>query len=1067
MKTQLLDLINKHTKPESSDVIVLRGFDLKEVSNREIDISKLLKDKLGYMLEFRNYSSNILTYEEYIVMYELILLQYNRVIIINNSLFYNFYPLSINLEDPILSGMVMHYNDDGLENLEENHQIKPYLEIFSNIISINDKYFVTYNKILRDEKEVYIEAYEDVDLSFDIREYDNNIRTFDILDEVDYLELVNLIFNNNLSSLQIVKNNLGLDINELMRKISILRSLNPQINIEIVRKNKEVLERFIHPDLTKILKEYWKTEDFREVIVYDLEQLEQGSRKTESILQSDVVTNVVEQVERCRNGEGFRDVFVTASTGSGKSAMFQIPAIYLAGKYDLFTIVISPLIGLMQDQVAGLEEMGYKYSRTINSDISPIKKQEIIEDIEKGECNILYISPESLMGKSDLIQIIGNRKLGLLVIDEAHIVTTWGKQFRPDYWYLGDHVMKLRKSQQKREGMQFVIATFTATAIYGGLENMYQETIQSLNMIDPITYLGYVRRKDIEISVEKKKLIKNRSEYELDKFNQLLDQIKRAVINDKKILIYFPTVSLIEHFYDYASYEGFEKYIAKYHGKLHKSAKEENYIQFKDKEKYAMIATKAFGMGIDINDIEIVMHFAPTGNVCDYIQEIGRAARNPSLDGEAIYKFMSNDFKHINRLHGLSTIKEYQLIEVIKKVYQLHNDNIKQNENKRFTKKRNEMLVDAESFAHIFENPFYNEDDGINKVKTAMLLIQKDFERRLSYSPFFVRPIPLFEIGFFRIDSNKARLLNRQFENSATSINYDKQVYNVNLKKIWEKKFSEKHSFPKFKYMLYTKDNDLDFEFKEDFDPVLKIDISFMNGYRTTYKNINEGLKSIINSNVRQGNFIDFNIIADSLASNVGISKYLAKSIVDITLSAMKIYARDYSKRLNTFMYKTRILKSGSTKYSFSNATSSYFKWIDNKIDSIEKSVEDGELLLSQNGDSRVFSEYLMVLGILESYEVLTFKALGGRNSQLYIYVNQTKTMKEIMSKPHYYKNRLLELVSLRHELSVLMLTYLFDNNFDSDEIWNLVEDYFVGKIPDKVKTDFEEKTGQKLDYIT
>ena len=140
----------------------------------------------------------------------------------------------------------------------------------------------------------------------------------------------------------------------------------------------------------------------------------------------------------------YRDVFVTASTGAGKSAMFQISAIYLAEEYNLFTIVISPLIGLMKDQVYNLELLNYKYARTINSDISPIHKQEIINDIADYKCHILYISPVSLLSRSDLEQIIGDRTLGLMVIDEAHIVTTWGKQFRPDYWYLGDHLRKIK-----------------------------------------------------------------------------------------------------------------------------------------------------------------------------------------------------------------------------------------------------------------------------------------------------------------------------------------------------------------------------------------------------------------------------------------------------------------------------------------------------------------------------------------------------------------------------------------------------------------------------------------------
>ena len=146
-------------------------------------------------------------------------------------------------------------------------------------------------------------------------------------------------------------------------------------------------------------------------------------------------------------------------------------------------------------------------------------------------------------------QLVGDRTIGMVVIDEAHIVTTWGKKFRPDDWYLGDHIRKLRNQQMKNEekARSFVIATFTATAIYHGLEDMYTETINSLHMLSPITYLGYVKRGDIDIVIKRSKKEKGeRTEYELDKFEQIEDLLKRAIITNKKTLIYFPTVALIE-----------------------------------------------------------------------------------------------------------------------------------------------------------------------------------------------------------------------------------------------------------------------------------------------------------------------------------------------------------------------------------------------------------------------------------------------------------------------------------------------------------------------------------------
>ena len=167
---------------------------------------------------------------------------------------------------------------------------------------------------------------------------------------------------------------------------------------------------------------------------------------------------------------------------------------------------------------------------------------------------------------------------------------------------------------------------------------MYTETINSLHMLSPITYLGYVKRRDIDIDIRHPQKLKgSRTEYELDKFVQIEEILHRALITNKKTLIYFPTVALIDRCYEYLRSRHEAGHVAIYHGSLSKDEKQENYERFLAKEKLVMLATKAFGMGIDIDDIELVAHFAPTGNVCDYVQEIGRAARREGLRGEALY----------------------------------------------------------------------------------------------------------------------------------------------------------------------------------------------------------------------------------------------------------------------------------------------------------------------------------------------------------------------------------------------------------------------------------------------
>lgn len=1063
IKEYINRIIQYHLDQERT-IIVLKGIDIKLVQvGLTIDIEEILKNKLNYFLKLAQTGRKILTYDEYLSLYDLILMQYQKIIVLENNIFINFFPLQVKLSQEKLDYLVNHYDEEKEGDQYEIGSIAELTSIYGNIKLFNGRYYITYNNIISDEKEEVLPVFEQDPQVIKMEETQFSPDCYEIIDEEDYMTMLDDLLFHGVKKIYILEKNTGLNKILLEDKIRVLKFIyQDTIDIKIGLIEEKEEQEVVRQDFLHILKKHWGHDNFLKIKVYNINRLSHREKLIESISQSNIITKIVDEVEKCINKKDYRDIFVTAPTGSGKSAIFQIPAIYLAEKYQLFTIVISPLIGLMKDQVNNLELHNYHYARTINSDISPIQKQEIINDIADMRCHILYISPESLLSKSDLEQIIGSRTLGLMVIDEAHIVTTWGKQFRPDYWYLGDHLTKIKKSQLQKKGMGFVIATFTATAIYGGIENMYEETIQSLKMVDPITYLGYVKRVDINIKIEKADLVTGKTEYELDKFDKLIEKIDEALVLDRKMLIYFPTVALINRFWDYCVIKDMDTYISRYHGKLSGYEKEENFQKFLNKETPIMLATKAFGMGIDIEDIEIVTHFAPTGNVCDYVQEIGRAARRNDIQGEAYYKFMKNDFKHINRLHGLSLIKEYQLIEVIRKIYELHQENIKGNKGKRITKKRNEMLVDAESFAHIFENPFFNEDDGINKVKTAMLLIQKDFERRYSFSPFMVRPIPLFEIGYFMIDPDIQNAIKQSFGLVLQEVDQLKHICSVNLKKIWEFKFNAKYSFPKFKYMLYTKDKGLAFQYKENISPALSIDIAYSRNYLEIFEEYLLAIKTIINKSVREEKFYTLDELVQELIKLVHVNIYKGKSIMETILSALSVYKRDYSKNMHGNVYALKPLKSGEMKYKFNNSVSGFFRWLEKGFNSILTNTVNDKLYLIDNGANKGFKENLLILGILETLDIIIFKALGGRNSQIYIYVSQTKTMKEILDKPWMYKNRLLELVSERHEISVEMLTYIFERNLNNKEIWDLIEDYFLGIVPNDVVKSFEKKTGKK-----
>lgn len=1053
INSKLNDLNN-----EKKSIIVLKGIPMEvvdPVNASSVDISSIITHKLEYFIEI-NDKRKFLTYEEFLLMSDFIVSAYDQIYILNNNIYMDQYPIDCFFNDDVRKGLLNHYMDVDNDEFDDVYlgDIESYISLYVGLKEFNGYLLGTYceDDIPNSNKIININLFDNSDQT--IKKVEKADDFIDLIEESDYIDLVKKVFDEP-DEIYIRTSNYTGDLYKLKSHLRILAE-NWADCIDFYHLQAQPADsKFEHrEEYNNLLKKFWGYSEFRKLPVYDIATLEDGKKEIIKVSQENIISDLVQQVEKCESDSlDFRDVFVTAPTGAGKSAMFQIPAIYLAEKYDLLTIVISPLIGLMNDQVKNLELKNYPYAKTINSDISPIIKQEIIEKVSTGEYHILYISPETLLSRSDVEQLIGDRTIGMIVIDEAHIVTTWGKQFRPDYWYLGDHIRKLRKNQLKKKNRAFVTATFTATAIYHGIEDMYNETVNSLHMLNPITYLGYIKREDIDIVIDKSQKEKdNRREYEIDKHADIEKIIKRAKITNKKTLIYFPTVALIERCYEYLRARRMIEDITIYHGSLSKDEKQENYEKFLNKDKLVMLATKAFGMGIDIDDIELVVHFAPTGNVCDYVQEIGRAARRTGLRGEAYYHYNSKDFKHINRLHGLSMIQKYQLIEVIKKIDELYANNLNNGGRYEFTRRRNAMLLDAENFSYIFGSPLgEDESNNINKVKTALLIIQKDFENKIGFSPITIRPIPMFAIGFFAIDSKVQSRMLKKYQDCLEEIEPDRHICRVNLNNIWHRDYSNL-SFPKFKYMLYTKSEELDFIKKFTMHPALCVSIKFSDDCRSLFEKMWHTIQSFINKKVISSEHTALSEIAEYLSDECAVSKYKAQAICEVIIASMDSYRRNFTKA-TTPIAQAKTTINGKTKYQFNTAVNTYFSWVRKRYGEILNETSDGKLYLI-NDNASYTKEISVVLGILESMSVLSFEMIGGANSQLYIYVNQIQSLKNIIKNPNSYKNRLLESVSERHLISVKMLTYIYEGGFSSEEIWNMLEDYFLGNISEKVKRE-------------
>ena len=296
---------------------------------------------------------------------------------------------------------------------------------------------------------------------------------------------------------------------------------------------KAVEEDFIpSEETTALLKKYWgEKASFRELRVYKDPNY---GKEIVSISQGLIVETIINEYKNAKQDKEVRDLFLTAPTGAGKSLLFQLPAFYVSQNHDV-TIVVSPLIALMKDQVEQIRrERGFEKVFFLNSELSLIDRNKVIEDCQNGEIDVLYLSPELLLSY-DITYFIGKeRKLGLLVIDEAHLITTWGRDFRVDYWFLGQHINKIRKNY----GYRFPMVAVTATAIFGGDNDMVYDSKSSLYMHDAHTYIGEVKRKNITFVIDNHE--KYTSNYDSEKEKETVRFVEAIADAGVKTIVYAP-----------------------------------------------------------------------------------------------------------------------------------------------------------------------------------------------------------------------------------------------------------------------------------------------------------------------------------------------------------------------------------------------------------------------------------------------------------------------------------------------------------------------------------------------
>ena len=316
-------------------------------------------------------------------------------------------------------------------------------------------------------------------------------------------------------------------------------------------------------------------------------------------MQRDIIENVLQK----------RDSLVLMPTGGGKSLCYQIPAI----KFEGLTIVISPLISLMKDQVDNLKTNGIN-AEYINSTLSFGEIEEIKKRIQRKEVKILYVAPERLALEDFKIFLI-TLQISLIAIDEAHCISEWGHDFRPDY-------RNLKFLKKLFPNTPIIALTATATLKVRG------DIVKQLSLVNPQIFVSSFNRENLNLIVMQKKNV----------FNKILSLIKEHI--NEPIIIYCFSRKDTEKIAQRLNENGFKS--LPYHAGLSNELRKQNQELFIKDKVNIIVATIAFGMGIDKPDVRLVIHHTFSKSIEGYYQEIGRAGRD-GLSSDCVLFYSKGD----------------------------------------------------------------------------------------------------------------------------------------------------------------------------------------------------------------------------------------------------------------------------------------------------------------------------------------------------------------------------------------------------------------------------------------
>ena len=782
--------------------------------------------------------------------------------------------------------------------------------------------------------------------------------------------------------------------------------------------------------VTELLKDTYGYDHFRNLEIYaDLFR----SRETLCISQGQLIENVIREAEKAQKREAEpENILLTAPTGAGKSLLFQLPAIYLGKEYNLLTIVVSPLKALIVDQVEGLQDLGYQRVAYASSDLSPEQKMEVYRAVREGEVDLFYLSPELLLSY-DIKHFVGNRRIGMVVIDEAHTVTTWGKEFRVDYWFLGRYLSALKQNL----GYTFPLFALTATAVWNpkGGNDMVFETIRSLQMEPCVLYVGTVKRKNIGFDIRQLTLEEGET-YDKGKQRVISERVENF-LDGHKTLLYYPFAGGIDMRIKTWVRSADWRLVASYYGKKDKEQKAAIVQEFKEGMKRMIVATKAFGMGVDISDIDRVYHVAPSSTFVDYIQEIGRAARDADVQGVAATDYHERDFYYMKRLHQTGNIAQDQLALILKKLMEVY----------RMKGEKEEILVSLSDFEFVVKlprtkNKLEYESELGQLIKTALLWLEDDLSQRYGRRLLEVSPQNLLTEGY--IQDKTGDTFVREFRAYLTKVEDEEGVYRARLDSLWEERFPEL-GYREFKQKL---NNGTLWEGSRavsvgKHEVLLKEDTAVIRQRMDSlFKSLVTMLKTALLKT--KGRFDEEELRA--VFAEHGMDVPSAKRFIGSLLESRTEEGRSVS-------YISSVKKKESNELSFTVTKgfdlllSRYQKLFTQRIAGTK-----GERLQFY---CTPFSDLNMLLNLLSMLDCLSFSVEGGGTPCVHVRFNDPGLLQQLADSNEYH-NLILDTNERIFEEQIDLFSSFFGTDIlTDDQRWDFVEEYFTGTSVEELKKKY------------